>query len=134
MLKSFVQTVRPVYEVLTGAQSQLLVTIRESCRPDNLDPTIKLISEVINEDVTYQKAPLDLRNQRTYAVKVVFLVGTSFLSLTSIQSGVSGLLDVARQTFKEATEDVHQHIADINSMLSHEFSALRMSTDISRPI
>ena len=32
-----------------------------------------------------------------------------------LQSGVSGMLDVARQTFKEATEDVHQHVADINS-------------------
>ncbi len=31
-----------------------------------------------------------------------------------MQSGVSGLLDVARQTFKEATEDVHQHVTDIN--------------------
>jgi DNA mismatch repair protein MSH4 len=30
------------------------------------------------------------------------------------QSGVSGLLDVARQTFKEATEDVHQHVTNIN--------------------
>ena len=84
---------------------------------------MKLISEVINEDVTYQKSPLDLRNQRTYAVKVVFLVGMSSPSLTRIQSGVSGLLDVARQTFKEATEDVHQHITDINGKSNHEFFA-----------
>jgi DNA mismatch repair protein MSH4 len=34
--------------------------------------------------------------------------------LIILQSGVSGLLDVARQTFKEATEDVHQHVTDIN--------------------
>ncbi|KAM3079286.1 MutS protein msh4 [Clarireedia jacksonii] len=59
---------------------------------------MRLISEVINDDVTYQKTPLDLRNQRTYAVK----------------AGVSGFLDVARQTFKEATEDVHQHVTEIN--------------------
>jgi DNA mismatch repair protein MSH4 len=44
--------------------------IRENCRYENIDPTIKLIAEVINEDVTFQKTPLDLRNQRTYAVKV----------------------------------------------------------------
>ena len=31
-----------------------------------------------------------------------------------MQSGVFGLLDVARQTFKEATEDVHQHVTEIN--------------------
>ncbi|KAH8770262.1 DNA mismatch repair protein-like protein MutS [Hyaloscypha finlandica] len=98
MLKSFVQSVGPLFEALAGARSEMLVKIRENCRPEIINPTMKLIKEVINEDVTYQKTPLDLRNQRTYAVK----------------SGVSGLLDVARQTFKEATEDVHQHVTDIN--------------------
>ncbi|KFY91214.1 hypothetical protein V498_05568 [Pseudogymnoascus sp. VKM F-4517 (FW-2822)] len=29
-------------------------------------------------------------------------------------SGVNGLLDVARQTFKEATQDVHEHVSVIN--------------------
>jgi DNA mismatch repair protein MSH4 len=48
---------------------------------------------MINEDTTYAKQPLELRNQRTYAVK----------------SGVNGLLDVARTTYKEAMEDVYQH-------------------------
>jgi DNA mismatch repair protein MSH4 len=72
MLKSFVQATRPLYGVLAGARSDLLIMIRENCRPENVDPTIELIAEVINDDVTYQKTPLDLRNQRTYAVKVVF--------------------------------------------------------------
>ncbi|KAE8448296.1 hypothetical protein EG329_009540 [Mollisiaceae sp. DMI_Dod_QoI] len=98
MLKSFVQSILPIYEALVGAHSDLVVIIRENCRPENIKPTLDFIQEVINEDVTYQQKPLDLRNQRTYAVK----------------SGVSGLLDVARQTFKEATEDVHHHVTDIN--------------------
>lgn len=41
--------------------------------------------------------------------------GLDFTVLIGTKSGVSGLLDVARQTFKEATEDVHQHVNDINS-------------------
>jgi DNA mismatch repair protein MSH4 len=52
---------------------------------------------VINEDTTYAKQPLELRNQRTYAVK----------------SGVNGLLDVARTTYKEATEDAYQHCTEL---------------------
>jgi DNA mismatch repair protein MSH4 len=72
MLKSFVQSVLPVYESLAGANSDLLIMIRENCKPEYLAPTMDLIKEVINEDVTYQKTPLDLRNQRTYAVKVWF--------------------------------------------------------------
>ena len=36
---------------------------------------------------------------------------------------MSGLLDVARTTFKEATEDVHQHIAEINRKLTFKLEA-----------
>ncbi|RDL36911.1 p-loop containing nucleoside triphosphate hydrolase [Venustampulla echinocandica] len=105
MLKNFVEAAPKLFEVLGGARSELLVTIRENCRPGNIDPTTQLIKEVVNDDVTYQKKPLDLRNQRTYAVK----------------AGVCGFLDVARQTFKEATEDVHQHVTEINQQ--HEMQA-----------
>lgn len=72
MLKSFVQSAIPLYEALAGASSDLIVIIRQNCRPENIKRTIELIQEVINEDVTYQKKPLDLRNQRTYAVKVKY--------------------------------------------------------------
>jgi DNA mismatch repair protein MSH4 len=71
MLKSFVQSVGPLFEALASARSEMLVKIRENCRPEVINRTIDLIQQVINEDVTFQKTPLDLRNQRTYAVKVV---------------------------------------------------------------
>ena len=70
MLKTFVQSVPPLFEALSGARSELLVMIQQNCRAENIDPTIQFICEVINDDVVYQKTPLDLRNQRTYAVKV----------------------------------------------------------------
>lgn len=76
MLKGFVESIPPIFEALAGANSELLVMIRENCRGKNTNPTLQLIKEVINDDVTFQKKPLDLRNQRTYAVKV------SILSLT----------------------------------------------------
>ncbi len=46
--------------------------------------------------------------------------------LTDKQSGVSGLLDVARQTFKEATQDVHQHVTDVNGTKDHIHRAARI--------
>lgn len=70
MLKSFVQSVAPVYEALSSARSKLLTDIRAVCNPNHINPTLDIISQVINHDVTYQRSPLDLRNQRTYAVKV----------------------------------------------------------------
>ncbi|KAL2072725.1 hypothetical protein VTL71DRAFT_12068 [Oculimacula yallundae] len=98
MLKSFIQSIPPLFEALASARSSLLCEIRGNCQPEYLAPSMDFIKNVINDDVTFQKTALDLRNQRTYAVK----------------SGVSGLLDVARQTFKETTEDVHQHVTEIN--------------------
>lgn len=54
------------------------------------------IKLTINKDITHQKTSLGLRNQRCYAV----------------QSGFHGLLDVARQTYKEANDDVHELVTN----------------------
>jgi DNA mismatch repair protein MSH4 len=93
MLKHFVGSVNPIYEALTGTRSSMLDNIRELCAPENVAP----INCVINEDTTYARQPLELRNQRIYAVK----------------SGVNGLLDVARTTYKEASEDAYQHCTEL---------------------
>jgi DNA mismatch repair protein MSH4 len=69
-LKSFAQAVPILYRALAGAQSKLLVEIRSICHPANISQTLQIIRDVINDDVTYEKAPLGLRNQKTYAVKV----------------------------------------------------------------
>ncbi|GAB7334577.1 hypothetical protein MBLNU13_g06556t1 [Cladosporium sp. NU13] len=97
MLKQFVTLIQPVFEALTGARSMMLQEIHNLCSAENIDPVRDLIMEAMNEDTTYAKQPLDLRNQRTYAVR----------------SGVNGLLDVARQTYKEAMTDALQHITDL---------------------
>ncbi|KAG9700911.1 hypothetical protein KCU95_g662, partial [Aureobasidium melanogenum] len=97
MLKQFVVSIQPVYEALTGAKSVMLKEIRRNCTPSSIDPIKELIDEFVNEDITYAKQPLELRNQRTYAVK----------------SGVNGLLDVARQTYKEANMDVHDLVDEL---------------------
>lgn len=56
---------------------------------------------------------MELRNQRTYAIK----------------SGVNGLLDVARQTFKEATEDAYRHVEELGN--AHELH-LQLKFDSAR--
>lgn len=78
------------------------------CAPENTVPIQDLIRSIINEDTTYAKQPLELRNQRTYAVK----------------SGVNGLLDVARTTYKEAMEDAYQHAAELSRTHSHYIDRL----------
>ncbi|KAF2769830.1 hypothetical protein EJ03DRAFT_311511 [Teratosphaeria nubilosa] len=98
MLKQFVHLIKPVFEALTGARCEILRNIRSLCAAEDIEPVLELIDETINEDTTYASQPLDLRNQRTYAVR----------------SGVNGLLDVARQTYKEAMTDAMQHITDMS--------------------
>jgi DNA mismatch repair protein MSH4 len=97
MLKHFVHAISPVCEALGGAQTTLLRHVLDFCHANNINPIIELIDHVINDDVTYAKSPLEMRNQRTYAVR----------------SGVNGFLDVARQAYKEATEDAYNHISEL---------------------
>ncbi|THY06932.1 hypothetical protein D6D01_09839 [Aureobasidium pullulans] len=97
MLKQFVGGIQPIHEALTGAKSVMLKEIKRNCIAAIIDPIKDLIDEFINEDITYATKPVELRNQRTYAVK----------------SGVNGLLDVARQTYKEANMDVYELVAEL---------------------
>ncbi|KAH3077332.1 hypothetical protein KXW28_005423 [Aspergillus fumigatus] len=80
----------------------LLMTIRELCGPAGHRAIEQLIEETLNEHVTYQTKPLDLRNQRIYCVR----------------AGVNSLLDVARQTYKEANVDA----ADLLGQKSHNLT------------
>lgn len=98
MLKQFVNSIKPVFEALTGARSGMLESIRTLCASEGIVPIQQLIDSVINEGTAYASQPLDMRNQRTYAVK----------------SGVNGLLDVARQTYKESMTDAFQHVAALS--------------------
>ncbi|KAL6904249.1 muts domain V domain-containing protein [Trichoderma evansii] len=98
MIKSFLESVPEIYRALYPAKSDLLVKIRNLCCPETTVPILLNIKKVIEADVTYMKSPLDLRNQRAFAVK----------------SGLSGMLDVARQTYKELTEVIHQHSDNVS--------------------
>ena len=85
-VKQYVNAIRPIYEALTGAKSLLLHMVRgvclsshflrtlsltsQWCDTDRVEHVQELIRNTVNDDVTYQSQPLDLRNQRTYAVKV----------------------------------------------------------------
>lgn len=98
MVKSFLEAIPELYAALQPATSALLMKIRDLCRPEIRRRTLDKIRNIIEADVTYMKSALDLRNQRTFAVK----------------AGISGMLDVARQTYKELTEEIHKHVDEVN--------------------
>jgi len=126
--------VEPIFESLMASRSSLLVRIRDLCRPEIVQPVIELIHGTINDDVTFTKTPLDRRNQRTYAVRVSR--STSHDAPTAVscsdypKTGVFDLLDVARQTYKEGTDDIYQLVDEINSKwLSNLVLSVRKITD-----
>ncbi len=69
-VKDFAQSIPNLFSSLTSASSNLLTKVREFVHPGPTDDILELISEFINEDAIYAKTPLELRNQRTFAVKV----------------------------------------------------------------
>ncbi|GKZ43063.1 mutS protein msh4 [Aspergillus brasiliensis] len=60
----------------------------------------QMIEETLNDNVMYQTRPLDLRNQRIYCIR----------------AGVNSLLDVARQTYKEANTDATDLVAELAAL------------------
>ncbi|KAI0974298.1 DNA mismatch repair protein Msh4 [Xylaria arbuscula] len=97
-VKAFVIAVPQLCEALSAARTDLLRRIYGLCQKTVTQVVMDIITQTINDDVTAMKSPIDMRNQRIYAVK----------------SGVHGLLDVARQTYKEATEDVYRHVDELS--------------------
>lgn len=91
VLKSILEDCFKICESLAGAGCVLLRAVKETIGDQEVVIVQAEINCVINEDITLQSNPLGLRNQRVYAVK----------------SGLNPLLDVARQTYKESTDDVH---------------------------
>ena len=89
LVRQYVRAIPTLYQALEGAESSLLQDVRRICDPSTLLRISEVIDATINDDITFQKRAVDLRHQRTYAV----------------QSGQNGLLDIARQSYKEANDD-----------------------------
>ena len=70
MLKTFLEKVSGIFKALEPATGALLLKIRDLCSSDIISPPLELIMATIEPNVTYVKSPLELRNQRTFAVKV----------------------------------------------------------------
>lgn len=98
MIKSFLEAAKELYVAMNPATAPLLVKIRELCSFEKIATILQKITKVLESDVAYTKSALDLRNQRTFAVR----------------SGISGVLDVSRQTYKELTQEIHHYVEQLN--------------------
>ncbi|CAO3657832.1 unnamed protein product [Umbelopsis ramanniana] len=94
ILKSCLESVNPIVAALGIPKSALLLGIKELAQL-RIGHFQTLITESIEEDAGYQKSALGMRHQRCYAVR----------------AGLCGMLDVARQTYREAVNDIYDLVA-----------------------
>jgi DNA mismatch repair protein MSH4 len=72
MIKAYLEGVQAIQETLEAAacSSQLCRWVLEKCGKATIAPVLALIDEGIEQDAIYSKAPIDIRNNRLWAVKV----------------------------------------------------------------
>jgi DNA mismatch repair protein MSH4 len=90
LLKQALQAVPAVAIAMTRAESDLGVEVANLLGAHETEKVLSAISELIHDDTSLATSPLALRHQRCYAVK----------------SGINGMLDLARQTYKELVDDM----------------------------
>ncbi|KAG0018532.1 hypothetical protein BGZ80_007059 [Entomortierella chlamydospora] len=109
-LKHTLRSIAVVAEPLRTCQNKLLKTIYRILTDPRLAGFLNLIDNVIEQNVVQEKTAVGLRNQRCFAVK----------------AGCNGLLDVARQTYKETINDifevVNRYVEEFNISLKVQFN------------
>ena len=72
MIKAYLGGIQSVQETLEVANctSQLCKWVLERCGPENTAQVNALLGDAIEPDATWSKAPIDIRNNRLWAVKV----------------------------------------------------------------
>lgn len=72
IIKAYLGGVRAIQETLEVAdcKSRLCKWVLEKCGEQNTAPVVDLIENAIEQHATYSKTPIDIRNNRLWAVKV----------------------------------------------------------------
>ncbi|CCH46636.1 DNA mismatch repair protein [Wickerhamomyces ciferrii] len=102
LFKQAAVTAQKISQLLEGTTSPLLQQIQDICGDPGITEVKDIIDECINEDCNWASGPLDLRNQRMYAVK----------------AGRNGLIDISRQAYKASVDQILQYIEEVNE--AHE--------------
>lgn len=98
LLKRVLIVTNNVREALEPLQSELIQEIHKTFKNENIDASLDLINDYINEDCMWVNKPVELRNQKCYAVKV----------------GHNGLLDASRQLYKSLIDEILKHIEELS--------------------
>lgn len=98
LMKTMLMKIVTIRELMEPLNSKLLKEIINIFNHEDVNKTLELTSEYINEDCTWVSKPSELRNQKCYAIKV----------------GYNGLLDASRQLYKTLIDEVLKKIDDLS--------------------
>ncbi|KAK3300674.1 muts domain V-domain-containing protein [Chaetomium fimeti] len=118
MVKAYLGGVQSVQETLeaAGCTSKLCKWVLFKCRQENTAPIATFIEGSIEQDAIYSKAPIDIRNNRMWAVK----------------ADPHSVLDGARQMYRDCTNEMHQYVEELNTVFQEHLGTapqLRLAND-----
>ncbi|KAJ3372212.1 MutS protein msh4 [Allomyces arbusculus] len=98
-LRQLIAALQPLRTALAPARNVLLVEAHRVASDAVFETMDTAMAQVLEPDLAVQTTPIGIRNQRAFAVR----------------TGMHGLLDVARQTYRETTRDIYQLVNDYAS-------------------
>ncbi|KNE71791.1 hypothetical protein AMAG_16098 [Allomyces macrogynus ATCC 38327] len=98
-LRQLIAALRPLCTALAPARNVLLVEAHRVASDAVFEAMETTMAQVLEPDLAVQTTPIGIRNQRAFAVR----------------TDMHGLLDVARQTYRETTRDIYQLVNDYAS-------------------
>ncbi|KAK4098573.1 hypothetical protein N658DRAFT_454814, partial [Parathielavia hyrcaniae] len=118
MLKAYLGGVQALQETLEAGScaSELCKWVLEKCGRENTAPIVGVIDEGIEQDAIYSKAPIDIRNNRLWAIKAT----------------PNGVLEGARQLYRDRTNELHQYVEELSKTFQDHLGTapeLRLAND-----
>ncbi|KAK4129092.1 hypothetical protein N657DRAFT_686488 [Parathielavia appendiculata] len=118
MLKAYLRGVQAIQETLEAGSctSELCKWVLEKCGRENTAPMVGVIDEGIESDAIYSKAPIDIRNNRLWAIK----------------AEPNGVLEGARQLYRNRTNELHQYVQELTKAFQEHLGTvpeLRLAND-----
>ncbi|KAH6650440.1 muts domain V-domain-containing protein [Chaetomium tenue] len=118
MVKAYLGGVQSIRETLeaAGCTSKLCNWVLERCRRENTAPIASFIEEAIEQDAIYSKAPIDIRNNRMWAVK----------------AEPNSVLEGSRQMYRDRTNEMHQYVEELSKTFQEHLGTvpqLRLASD-----
>ncbi|KAK3362382.1 muts domain V-domain-containing protein [Lasiosphaeria hispida] len=100
MLKEYLGGVKKLHYTLKSAEctSALCDWVRQECSPDNVRPIDDVVINNIEKDAIYSKSPIDIRNNRLWAIK----------------AGANSVLEQARKQFRNQVDDLNAYVDSLN--------------------